>query len=176
MRILVTGASGSGTSTLGKALAANLTWGHVDLDDFYWMPTRPPFREKRDFESRLALLRNALGRDCAFVLSGLLMEWGLEVEDSFALIVFLTVPASVRAARLEQREIERYGMRDEAFLAWDSQYDEGRLPGRSRQRHEAWLAKRTCPILCIDGTPLLGESLATVLRRVSTVSQSLRDA
>lgn len=48
------------------------------------------------------MLSGELARAGDLVLSGSLMEWGLEVENSFARIVFLTVPASVRVARLEQ--------------------------------------------------------------------------
>lgn len=163
MQILITGASGCGTSTLGQALAAHLSWGCIDLDDYYWVPTVPPFREKRDSASRLARLQDEMARHDDLVVSGSLMEWGIEVENSFSLIVFLTVPAAVRVHRLERREIQRYGIRDDAFLAWAAQYEEGTLPGRNRRRHEAWLAQRTCPILRIDGTPTVSESLRIVL-------------
>lgn len=47
-RIHIFGASGSGTSTLGRAVAARLGYAFLDADDFYWLPTDPPFREKRD--------------------------------------------------------------------------------------------------------------------------------
>jgi len=57
MHILVTGASGSGTSTLGQALASEFELRFVDADDIYWLPTKPAFREKRDAAERLALLR-----------------------------------------------------------------------------------------------------------------------
>jgi len=50
----ITGASGSGTTTLGRALAERLGWMHLDTDDFYWLPTDPPYREKRPAETRLA--------------------------------------------------------------------------------------------------------------------------
>ena len=41
--IHILGASGSGTSTLAKAIS--LRHGHrfLDTDDFYWKPTDPPF-------------------------------------------------------------------------------------------------------------------------------------
>jgi len=48
MLILITGASGSGTSTLGAALAKELGIAHLDADDYYWLPTTPPFTAKRD--------------------------------------------------------------------------------------------------------------------------------
>ena len=62
MRIHVTGASGSGTSTLGRALAKHLDFTHLDADDFYWQPTLPPYTAKRNSVERLALLASALGK------------------------------------------------------------------------------------------------------------------
>ncbi len=42
-RVHIFGASGAGTSTLGRALADRHRLVHLDTDDFYWMPTDPPF-------------------------------------------------------------------------------------------------------------------------------------
>jgi adenylate kinase family enzyme len=38
MRILITGASGCGTTTLGRALADKLRLPFFDVDDYYWLP------------------------------------------------------------------------------------------------------------------------------------------
>jgi hypothetical protein len=38
-RIHILGASGTGTTTLGKALADRLNCPHFDADRFYWLPT-----------------------------------------------------------------------------------------------------------------------------------------
>ena len=48
MLIHITGASGSGTSTLAAALAQEHAFVHVEADDHYWLPTDPPFSSKRD--------------------------------------------------------------------------------------------------------------------------------
>jgi cytidylate kinase len=42
------------------------------------------------------------------VVAGSVVDWGTEIEDAFALIVFLIVPAELR--------IERLGRREEATL------------------------------------------------------------
>ena len=135
MRILITGASGSGTTTLGRALAERLGSAYFDIDDYYWLPTQPPYTHKRDPQARLTLLLEALrGVPTArgAVLGGSVMDWGVALQDSFTLIVFLTLPAELRVARLHQREIEKLGRADPEFLASAAQYDEGRLDGRSR--------------------------------------------
>jgi uridine kinase len=150
-RILVTGASGSGTTTLGRALATRLRCAFYDADDYYWLPTDPPFQCKQDPILRTSRLLQDLQNASTAVLAGSILNWGVELEDSFSLIVFLTLAAEIRMARLRERETQRFGRVDPAFLAWAAQYDEGPLEGRSRLKHETWLAKRSCEVLRIDG-------------------------
>jgi adenylate kinase family enzyme len=60
MRVLITGASGSGTTTLARALSGPLGSVAVDADDYYWLPTDPPYREKRAREVRLRMILDAV--------------------------------------------------------------------------------------------------------------------
>jgi adenylate kinase family enzyme len=152
MRILVTGASGSGTSTLGRAVAAALHATFVEADDLFWLPTDPPFTVKREATERAALLHDRLLGNPVVVVSGSIYGWGLELEDAFNLVVFLQAPAEVRVARLREREQRMFGRVDEAFIAWAAQYDVGDMPGRSLARHLTWLESRTCPVLRLSGT------------------------
>jgi adenylate kinase family enzyme len=151
MRVLITGASGSGTTTLGRALAARLGVAFFDADDYYWLPSDLPFRHKREPALRLALLLAGLAKVRSAVLSGSVVHWGAELEESFSAIVFLTLPASIRVARLREREVARFGQVDEDFLEWAAQYEAGGMAGRSLAIHERWLAQRSCPIIRIDG-------------------------
>lgn len=43
MRIYITGASGTGTSSLALALASKLQINHLESDDIFWENTDPPF-------------------------------------------------------------------------------------------------------------------------------------
>jgi adenylate kinase family enzyme len=163
MRTLITGASGSGTSTLARSVAARLQIAALDTDEYFWLPASPPFTSKRQPQERLAMILRDLAEVTDSVLAGSVVDWGAELEDSFALIVFLTVPAAIRVERLRVRELRLLGHADPAFLEWAAQYDEGRLEGRSRQKHERWLAARRCPVLRIDGDVALEDSTARVI-------------
>jgi adenylate kinase family enzyme len=161
-RIHITGAAGSGTTTLGRVLARDLQCAHFDSDDYYWRPTRPPYRVKREPAERLRLLERELGD--AWVLSGSLVGWGDALIPRFTVVVFLWVPTELRLARLRRREErERVPPDDrEEFLAWAAAYDEAGMEQRSRTLHEAWLAGLACRVLRLEG------DLGTVerLRRV----------
>lgn len=150
-RINIVGAAGSGTSTLGSALARRLGYAFLDADDFYWKPSTPPFQQKYEPEDRLATIVHAMDAQPATVIAGSVAGWGASLEDAFDLVVFLSLPTALRMQRIEAREIARFGHADPAFLAWAEQYEEGRLPGRSRARHEAWLSSRTCRVVRVEG-------------------------
>jgi len=167
MRILVTGAAGSGTSTLARVLGSTLPARVVEADDYFWLPTSPPFTSKRDPQERLSLILRDLNGVPAAVIAGSIVDWGSELEDSMSMIVFLTVPSAVRVERLRQRDNLLFGSTNPEFLEWAAQYDEGRLPGRSRSKHERWLALRRTPVLRIDGNVSVEEASQRVLARLA---------
>ena len=76
-RIHIVGASGSGTTTLGAALAQVMGVPHEDSDSYFWQPTEPPFTTQRPQGERLSMLKAALPSDGRWVLSGSLLSWGL---------------------------------------------------------------------------------------------------
>jgi len=152
-RIHILGASGSGTTTLGRALAERLQGPHFDLDDYFWLPTDPPFTHQRERTERQRLLMDDVTAHNAWVVSGSLCGWCDVAIPLFELVVFLWIPHNVRMARLHRREHARFGKRilpggdmdelSQAFLAWAASYDEGGLDIRSRRLHDQWL--RTFP-------------------------------
>lgn len=150
MRLLITGAAGSGTSTLGKLLASLLGHEFQDADDIYWLPTTPPFQHKRPYAERHEIMDGVLSNARGIVVAGSVMSWGREIENAFDAIVFLTAPTQVRLERIKQRDIQRFGVVDSEFLDWAAQYDSGMMPGRSLARHNSWLADRTCPVLPLE--------------------------
>jgi hypothetical protein len=172
MRIHITGASGAGTTTLGKAVASQLSLPHLDADSYDWLPTSPPFKDKRSSSARLALLRDDLASPLGVVLSGSIVGWGPDIEGIFDLVVFLYLPADIRIARLRARELARDGAADPAFLDWAAQYDEGPSEGRSLAKHEAWLANLVCPVLRLDQDQTVEERARNVLRALTSLNRS----
>lgn len=172
--IHITGASGSGTTTLGRALAVALGWTHFDSDDFFWIKTDPPFQEKREAARRIAMLETELAQAPSWVLSGSIMGWTGLVEPDFDLIVFLDLPLRLRMERLKAREIERYGekalapggerhIESEEFLAWAAAYEDDETVGRNRMAHESWLSCQTCPVLRLSSRFGVQENVTSVL-------------
>ena len=167
MRVLITGASGSGTTTLGRALSGELEASFFDVDDYFWVPTEPPYQQQRDSSARLSLLLADLAKVPQSVTAGSVINWGRELEESFSLIVFLTLPPELRLARLCEREAARFGRADSKFLECAAQYDEGSMDVNSRTGDETWLTRRSCPVLRINGDISVPERVARVTKALS---------
>lgn len=181
-RLHIVGAAGSGTSTLGKAVAEKLDIKYFDTDDFEWVPTNPPYRQSRPLDERRDMLIKAIGGLDGWVLSGSLIEWGESFIPLFDAVIFLYAPAEIRVARLLRRETETFGeaavapggYRHEetrSFLDWAAAYDSGECEGRSLTKHTAWLATVPCPVLQFDATRPVGALLAEIISHVDVLCQ-----
>ena len=135
-RINIFGAAGTGTSTIGRALATSLGIPHVEADDCFWLPTDPPFQQMRPPAERQAMLDAPLDPqapgererhgDAALAPGG-------AMHDGFRL-----------------------------FMSWAAAYDRAGLELRSRKVHELWMRALPCPLLRLEGTPSIEEALAQI--------------
>lgn len=160
-RIHLFGASGCGATTLGAALGARLGVPHLEADDYYWLPTDPPFTDKYPKEERWRRIRERLrGHDDWVLSGGSVYHWGEGMIPAFTLVVFLRLPAAERMARLRRREVERYGAalendpavreKSRLFLEWAAGYDTGAEGTRTLAQHREWIRQLHCPVLTLD--------------------------
>lgn len=116
-RIVLTGFMGAGKSTVGRQLAAHLSWEFIDLDDeivraegapiiaLFSSFGEPAFRE---FE-RAALEHALLKKQIVLALGGGAMEFsacrGLLSDSPGTLVIYLEAPMSVLLARCKQQHL-----------------------------------------------------------------------
>ncbi len=160
-RIHLFGASGCGATTLGAAIGQRLGIPHLEADDYYWLPTDPPFTDKYPKEERWRRIRERLqGHDDWVLSGGSVYNWGEGLVPAFTLAVFLRLAPQERMARLRRREAERYGTaldtdaamqaKSRAFLAWAAGYDSGAEGTRTLEQHRQWIRELHCPVLTLD--------------------------
>jgi hypothetical protein len=129
---------------------------HADADDYFWVPSSPPYVEKRAESDRLALMQHVFVPREAWVLSGSMIGWGDGVVAQCDAVVFLTLDPEERLRRLHARESIRREDQEvdaaawDAFLDWARGYDDPTFDGRSRIGHEAWLESLSQPVLRLD--------------------------
>jgi adenylate kinase family enzyme/RimJ/RimL family protein N-acetyltransferase len=160
--IHVLGASGAGTSTLGQALEKSHGYKWLDTDDYFWLPTDPPFTASRSRDERTALLKGAIEANHKCVVTGSLCGWGDVFIPQFDLVLWVDTPTDIRIERLREREYKRFGDRireggdmyvdHEKFIEWAKSYDTNEPPQRCRALHDAWVKNVSCPVLKVDGT------------------------
>ena len=173
IRINVIGASGSGTSTLGRSLASALSLPHFECDDYFHAPCDPPFQNPRPAAERYELIRRDLLPLESWILSGGVAGWSPYPQFDFTCIVFLYVDTDARIRRLRGRERERFGDRilaggdmhviHEDFIDWASRYDVGDIEGKTLALHEQYLKEQSCPVLKFRGELPLSDITDDVL-------------
>jgi len=174
--IHIFGASGSGTSTLGKKISE--LWGYtwLDTDDYYWLQTNPPFVKSREKAERVRLIREDIEKYENVVLTGSLSGWGDELIPFFTLVVRIVIDRELRLERIRNRERERFGERIAPggdmhehhleFLEWAGKYDTAGVEMRSKARHDEWQKLLQCPIVVVDGAEDLEKNCALIKERV----------
>ncbi|MDR1002786.1 MAG: AAA family ATPase [Oscillospiraceae bacterium] len=160
--ILIFGASGSGTTTIGRELARLLDCTHIEIDDIFWQKTDPPFQTPVPLEQRKRDLLAAAQKAGRFVASGSACGWDEAILPFLRLGVFVQTATAIRIERLKKREYNDFGERilpggdmyenHTEFLEWVAKYDDGGADMRSHALHEKWIEAAPCPILRVDGT------------------------
>ena len=176
MKIIIFGASGTGKTTFGRSIAAQLNWPFLDSDDYYWERTNPPFEVKIPLEVRHKNLKTDFERHENVIVCGSLCTWNKFWNTAFDVGIFLRLPKAIRMERLSKREIERYGetlttnkkMREKsiAFLEWATKYDDPTFDGHSITQHQNWVKNLDCPVVEINGDLTNEERLNIVLKKI----------
>jgi len=177
MVIHIYGASGSGTSSLGKKLASKLNYQFMDTDDYFWLDTDPKYTNKRDVNERLDMMNKDIDNYQNVVISGSLNGWGNPLIKRFDLVIRLVVDSNIRIERLKQREYERFGNRIKeggdmyethlSFIKWAKQYDDGPINMRSKLSHDDWHNKLNCKKMILDGSKDLDELVKEILKELN---------
>jgi len=174
--IHVFGAAGSGTTTIARAICDRFLYIHLDTDNYFWVPTDPPYMIKRSPLEMQQLLKADLDKYQKCVISGSLCGrgdfWGGVFIPIFDLAIFVDTVTYVRINRIQEREYNKFGGRilpggdmyenHSDFIEWARSYDSGGLEQRSRALHMKWMGMLTCPILTVDGTKPVSDIMTEI--------------
>lgn len=174
--IHIFGASGSGTSAIGRFISEQAGYFFMDTDDYFWEPTNPPYKTKRNRSDRLVLMRNDIEKHDKVVISGSLVDWGDELIPLFTLAIRVETDVTVRINRLKKRERKNFGGRIDAggdmyethraFIEWAASYDDGGLDMRSKSKHDEWQKKLRCRQILLDGSLPVEKNFEIIQRNI----------
>lgn len=156
-RILIIGASGTGTTTLGKRISTKLELPFIDLDELFWLESEIPFTKFRNTEQLKEIVNDKIYSKNEWLISGDPSLWNVGIEDKINYLIFLKAPTDIRISRLEQRYNNHYGIASrvkgnlifenhQSFIKWTMQYNTGGITGRTKDKQELWISNLNCII------------------------------
>ncbi len=87
-----------------------------------------------------------------------------EINDSYALVIYLEVPLDVRITRIRQRVIDKFG--DRVLQGGDMYEQEEKFFVFAEKRHpdkiENWLKTLSCKVIRLDGTKPIQENVELI--------------
>ena len=162
--ILVCGLNGAGKSTLAKALAERLHLRFVDMEDLYFSKEDNPdypYEKSRPYEEVVSLLTEIVNGEKDVVFASVTGKFGEEFLAHLKCVVSVEVPREIRLKRVYDRSYLRFG---------DKSREGGAYYGQIKSFHEFcaareenlvndWLRTIDCPILRVDGTLPIAETV-----------------
>lgn len=130
--IIILGLNGCGKTTIGRMLAQQLGFFHMDAEDYYF-PTPGDYSQSRTEEEVHRLMAADAELHDGFVLTCVRCNVPDSILCQVQLAVVLRAAPEVRAERIRQREILRFGSR---VLPGGDMY-------QSQQAFHAFAAART---------------------------------
>ncbi len=162
--ICVCGLNGSGKTTLAGALAKELNFTHMDIEQYYFTSAQNPYASSRTKEEVERLLLEDIKKNPCFVFSAVYGNMTPEINENYTLVVYLDVPLDVRMKRIRQRAIDKFGDRvlpggdmyeqEEKFFA----FAEKRTP----EKIEDWLKALSQKVIRLDGTKPIQENVELI--------------
>ena len=183
MGIIIFGASGAGSTTLGKEVAERLNFQYLDIDDYLWRwDTEIPFTATRSPEERTNGLMNDIKKNPRFVISGTIFNDRQLFHPLLKLAVFISTPAEVCAERVRNREYARWGKRVlpggdmykvtrfhgdvSDYIVNAQRYETVEVAKFGRKLHDKWIAEMPCPVIRADGTKSIPENANWIIAAV----------
>lgn len=157
----------------------------MDTDDYFWLPTNPPYTTKRSKEERLALMKKDILENENVEISGSLVDWGDELIPLFTLAIRLVTDTDIRIERLKIREKQKLGNRimpegdmythHMEFIQWARKYDTGSVDMRSKAKHDEWQELLLCKQIVLNGADDLEEKWVVASEGMSFTKAEIRE-
>ena len=162
-KIFVCGLNGAGKSTLGRALAADLGYQFMDIEDYYFPKTDPNYlyASPRTREEVEELLKIDVKTHKNCVLAAVKPDFSDEIQKQFDLAIYVKVPKKLRLERVKQRSFNKFGSRMQpgGDLYETEQEFFRSVAERPENLVDEWLKTLSCPIIEVDGTKSIAENI-----------------
>lgn len=165
MGILICGLNGTGKSTVGRALAGRFGYVYIDAEDLVFLKSDPSFSNPRSRQEAERILEEMIAENDRFVFSAVKGDYGDKLTTALDYTVLIEVPKQIRIQRVRERSFSKYGERIlpggdlfEKENSWISLVE-----SRPEDYVSRWAEQLVCPVIRLDGTLPVRESVAYLL-------------
>lgn len=180
MKINILGAPGTGATTLGKLLALDTGFTHLDSDSYFWSDEGRPYEFERDKKERDYMLTNDFNQHENIILTGAVFNWKLPFLNDFDLVVFLYLPKKKRIERLLAHEKEYYGdlletdkwrkKEHHKFMECASRYDEPNFESSQSLREQSeWINQLISPVIRFEREYSFEEMIIEIKKQMRAI-------
>lgn len=166
-KIIICGGNGAGKSTIGRKLAQELGWKFMDIEDYYFPSNKGNYNYEmaRTREEVTALLLKDIKKYDAFILASVKGDYGAEIASMFTGAILISVPKEIRMKRVRDRSYQKFG--DRMLQGGDLFEKEKRFFDMVEKRSEKdvtqWLESAHIPVIQVDGTQPIENSVQTII-------------
>lgn len=185
MGIAIFGLNGAGKSTLTHALAKEINFYEMDVEDYYFpeqkksrkmaleqsgpcdissVDTLPFSISRSKAEVQEAILKD-VKEHSDFILTGVNMNWCDEILSRIELAFWLKAPLEKRLERIQYREEKRFG---ERALPGGDMYEQQKefrkvVADRDEKSLEECVKQLRCPVIVLDGTLSISDNVEKII-------------
>ena len=168
--IYIYGASGAGSTTLGRYICDKYNFKQIDTDDYFW-------KHKEEYSKRIEDMINDMKKTekNGIVITGNFWNWNVDYNELLKYIdlyVRMILKPEIRIQRLKKREHDRFGEEilpggsryeeHKEFIEWAKQYDYADASVRSLKAHEYFEEKYNIQPILLDSENTIEENLEVV--------------
>ncbi len=170
--ILVCGLNGVGKSTFANALAKELRYRFVDIENVYFSKQdnpNYPYEKSRSYDEVVSILDDITGKEENIVLASVTGHFGDAFISRIRCAICIEVPRAIRLQRVRDRSYKLFGERcceGGEFYAQTKSF-QAFCESRDEQLVDKWLSNISCPIIRVDGTLPTDESVFIISKRLS---------
>lgn len=187
--IAIFGLNGGGKSTLTHALAKQIGYFEMDVEDYYFPEQREsrkwaldhkaiidtehlgelPFSNPRTKSEVQAAIIESMKTHPRFIISGVTMDWSDEILSRIDLAFWIQTPIEERLKRVQAREEKRFGARvlDGGDMYVQQMEFRKFVENRNSKAVEESAKKLVCPVIVIDGTLPVIDNLGIVIEKIT---------
>ena len=186
--IAIVGLNGSGKSTLGHALAKELNYYEIDVEDYYFPEQKESRRaaldgkygDSYDYLGDMPYsvartkeeVEEGIAKDIAahprYVLTGVTVNWREEILSTIKVVFWLKTGTDERVRRVKNREEKRWGDRvAEGGDMYDQQLSFRKLiAGFSEDKVKDSIGNVSCEVIELDGTLSVKKNVEIIKERL----------